>query len=337
MRLRKARVAIAAAVALPLVAGAFFAVRLASFRRDVALSDEAWKTDRPGLLAGVGTTRSLTILPLLDFHAARADLKTEVGVAYLVKTDDATILFDVGNDSAGASPSPLEQNMKALGVSIDNVDTVVLSHAHFDHVGGRRWTNGSLSGTTFGFGAAQPSLKGKRIVAPIAMTYPGATPEIATHPVRIATGVATTGTIRRRLFAEWVEEQALAVHVEGRGIVLIVGCGHQTVPRLLQRTRAVFPHPIAGILGGLHYPVPEGRLHLAGLDLQRLFGSGDGPLAPLTEANVDAELALLKNENLSLIAVGGHDSSDAVVERVKERFGSAHRYLRVGEPIVVAP
>ena len=84
------------------------------------------------------------------------------------------------------------------------------------------------------------------------------------------------------------------------------------------------------------------RLHRAlgrcdtGLDVQRLFGSGDGPLAPLNEVDVDNELAQLKAENLDLIAVGGHDSSDVVIERAKKQFGSAHRYLRVGEPISFA-
>jgi len=40
--------------------------------------------------------------------------------------------------------------------------------------------------------------------------------------------------------------------------------------------------------------------------------------------------ALLKTYDLGLIAVGGHDSSDAVIELVKEEFGPAHRYVRVG-------
>ena len=38
---------------------------------------------------------------------------------------------------------------------------------------------------------------------------------------------------------------------------------------------------------------------------------------------------------LWIIAVGGHDSSDAVIERVRDAFGVAHRYLRVGEEIVI--
>ena len=51
---------------------------------------------------------------------------------------------------------------------------------------------------------------------------------------------------------------------------------------------------------------------------------------------VDRELDLLKRRNLGIIAVSGHDSSDEVIARVRERFGKAHRYLRVGEEIVIA-
>jgi metal-dependent hydrolase (beta-lactamase superfamily II) len=331
--MRTIRIAAVTLAVLAALGGIVFGIRLASYHRDVAASNERWARDRPRPVRDLGTTRSLTILPLLDFHTSRADLSTEVGVSYLVRTDSATILFDLGNNSARADPSPLERNLKTLGVSLDDIDTVVISHAHFDHVGGRIWTDGGLSGTTFGFGHRQPSLAGKRVLTPIAMTYPGIQPEVAVDATRVAPGVATSGSIRRRLFAEWVDEQALTIHVEGKGIVLIVGCGHQTLTRLLQRAHRLFSQPIIGVVGGLHYPVPTGRIQFAGLDLQRVFGSGEGPLAPLSLVDVDDELALLEAEKLELIAIGGHDSSDAVIERVKQRFGNAHRYLRVGEPI----
>jgi metal-dependent hydrolase (beta-lactamase superfamily II) len=336
-RRRALRIAAFAIVGIVGLAAVIFGVRLARFHRDVAEDEKAWARDRPRPVRDLGTTRSLTILPLLDMHASRRELATDVGVSYLVKTDRSTILFDLGNNSEEFDPSPLEQNLATLGVSLDDVDTVVISHVHFDHVGGTKWTDGGLSGTTFGIGSRQPSLAGKRVLTPIAMTYPGIRPERATQAVRIAPGVATTGTIRRRLFAEWVEEQALAVNVEGRGIVLIVGCGHQTMTRLLRRTHALFSEKIAGVVGGLHYPVPRGRLHAAGFDLQRRFGSGNGPLSPLTLDDVDADLALLESESPSLIAVGGHDTSDFVIERIRKRFGAAHRYVRVGEAIVVGP
>lgn len=37
-----------------------------------------------------------------------------------------------------------------------------------------------------------------------------------------------------------IAEQALVLNVEGKGLVAIVGCGHQTVPKLLQRLQDAF-------------------------------------------------------------------------------------------------
>ncbi len=50
---------------------------------------------------------------------------------------------------------------------------------------------------------------------------------------------------------------------------------------------------------------------------------------------MENELQSLKQRELGLIAVSGHDSSDHVIAMVKEQFGEAHRYLRVGEPVVI--
>ena len=115
-----------------------------------------------------------------------------------------------------------------------------------------------------------------------------------------------------------------------------MGCGHQPVPRLVERYDAAYSEPLYGIIGGVHFPIPEGRIWLGPLDAQRVLASGDGLFDPLTMAEVDSELAMLKRRNLGIIAVSGHDSSDEVIARVRELFGEAHRYLRVGEEIVIS-
>jgi metal-dependent hydrolase (beta-lactamase superfamily II) len=327
----------AVAAGLVAVAAVAFVLRYREFRRDVARADQQWNEVRPARLGDIGSTRELSILPLLDWHKSRDEFAIDVGVSYLLKTDQHTILFDLGNNSEDRDPSPLEHNLAALGVELAQVDTIVISHAHFDHVGGRRFTDGDLSGTTFGIGLAQPDLSGKRVIVPVAMTYPGIAPELASVPTRIGPGVATTGTIARRLFGGWTDEQALAVNVEGRGIVLVVGCGHQTLERLLARSDALFDAPLYGVVGGLHFPVPEGRIFIGPFDAQRRFGSGDGPFAPLDDGGVDRELALLEARHLGLLSIGGHDSSDRVIANARARLPSAYRDLRVGEAIRVGP
>ncbi len=69
-------------------------------------------------------------------------------------------------------------------------------------------------------------------------------------------------------------EQALAVNVAGKGIVLIIGCGHQTLERAVARTEALFDEPLYGVIGGLHFPVTGSRIRGG---VQRVIGTGKPP------------------------------------------------------------
>jgi metal-dependent hydrolase (beta-lactamase superfamily II) len=319
---------------LLLAATAAAALALAQIRlsRGIKRAERAWQAYEAPTLRDFGSTTSLSILPLVDWHKSRPDLQTEPGVAYLVETDHSTILFDTGLNRHNADPSPLLHNMQALGIGIEDFDAIAISHHHADHVGGMKWQRRR----TFSLGTEQLDLTGKRVFTPVPMTYPGVDPVHASDPTVIAEGVATTGTIPRQLFIGWVDEQALVVNVEGRGLVLIVGCGHQTVPKLLSRTRAVFAEPIHGLVGGLHYPIPRDRLVILGLPLQKLLASGNGPFSPLTAEEVSENIRALRDLDLGLVALSGHDSSDEVIGQFRAAFGSAYRDVRVGERIVVA-
>ena len=300
-------------------------------RIGVAHAADQFTAHRPTRIRDLGTTKTLSILPLVDWHSVGPDLRTEMGVSYLIETDDHRILFDVGHNARQESPSPLEHNMAALGVALDSIDTIFISHNHFDHVGGKA----RQDGRTFSVGVEQRPLSNVRVFVPIEMTYPGLEPIHTPEPTVIGKGVASTGTIPRQLVFGWIDEQALVVHVEGRGAVLIVGCGHQTISRLLERYDRIFSEPLYGIVGGLHYPVPDGRMRLLGLNAQRLLASGDGMFAPISMDDVKADLAQLQARGLGLIGVGGHDSSDEVIAMFAQAFGQAYQHVRVGRPIVL--
>jgi metal-dependent hydrolase (beta-lactamase superfamily II) len=318
-------------VVLVLGVAVVFAVAQIRLSRGIEAAERAWRETRPRPVGDFGSTASLTVLPLVDWHASRPELQTEAGVSYLVRTDHSTILFDVGENLGKKDPSPLLHNMRTLGIGTEDFDTIVISHNHLDHVGGMKWSRRQ----TFSLGNEQRDLGQKRAFTPVPMTYPGLEPVHAADPTVIAPGVATTGTIPRQLFIGWVEEQALVVNVVGRGLVLIVGCGHQTVPKLISRTRAVFSEPIHGLVGGLHYPVPKGRAVVLGLPIQKLVGSGNGPFSPLTAEEISEDIAQLRDLNLGLVGLSGHDSDDEVIDQFRSTFGSAYREVRVGEPIAV--
>jgi 7,8-dihydropterin-6-yl-methyl-4-(beta-D-ribofuranosyl)aminobenzene 5'-phosphate synthase len=297
----------------------------------VEKAENVYNNYRPEKIQDLGSTKTLAILPLIDYYTAAPELKGEPGVSYLIKTDHSTILFDVGFNQEETDPSPLQHNMTLLNITMDDFDTIVISHNHPDHVGGFD----NMKRETFSLGMEQVDLKGKRVFTPIPMTYPGITPVCSPEPTIIAPGVATIGTIPRQLFlAGWVEEQALAVNVEGKGIVLIVACGHQTVKKILERTGKLFDEPIFGIIGGLHYPVPDGRIRKFGLDVQPIV-STESPFRGVSEEDVTADIERVKAVHPAIVSLSPHDSSDEVLDRFRSEFGDTHKDLLVGELIIV--
>jgi len=84
----------------------------------------------------LGSTKSLTITPMFEKATSDPDLHMEHGVSYLVQTDDQSVLLDLGNNMQNLFPAPLDENMRKLGVTAQDLDTLVISHNHPDHVGG---------------------------------------------------------------------------------------------------------------------------------------------------------------------------------------------------------
>ena len=295
-------------------------------------ADQVWASARYPKLKDVGTVKRLTVLPLIDWHTARDPLIGEPGVSYLVRADDTTILFDVGYNMWGEHPSPLLRNMAALGVEVAEIDAVVISHAHEDHVGGRS----HMMRHTFALSGQPVDLKGIPGYVPVPLSNPTAQVTVVDGPLVIAPGVASMGPIPRQLFFfGWTPEQSLAVNVEGKGIVIIIGCGHSTLQRIVDRAEMLFDEPLYGIVGGLHYPVTASREVKFGLPLQRILGTGKLPWDPINRQDVEAAIAYLQRRHPQLVALSPHDSCDWSIEAFRSAFGAAYQDVQVGKGIVV--
>ncbi len=258
----------------------------------------------------LGATSSLVVLPLVERNAVSPLYASEPGVSYLVKTDRNTILFDVGANANGEEPSPLLKNMQELGITIDNVDTIVISHRHPDHVGGGTW----YKENTFSLGNRQLDLKGKRLYVPEPMSYPGLVPVLVHNPSKLADAVATTGTLSFEgsiPIGDLPAEQSLAVNVQGIGIVLIIGCGHPTLRNIVRRAEAAFEQPVVGVIGGLHYADPAVR-----------------------DAAPDVEF--LRARHPMVVGLSPHDSSAASIQAFRTAFPEAYREIAIGQPITIA-
>ncbi len=254
------------------------------------------------------TTNSLEILPLFEEATSRDDLELEHGVSYLIKTDHKNILLDVG-----MTPSRLSHNIQALRLSEKDFETVFITHIHPDHMGGMdAWRNNTLLA-----GDPPLDLRGKPVYVPRAIDNGNLNSIVVNGPAKIADGVATTGAIA---FSDPFPhpqrpprsvEQTLAVNVKGRGIVLIMGCGHPRVERIVARAQAVFDEPVVGLVGGLHYE-------------------------EMTREQTQLHLAFVNNLNPQLVAVSPHDSSAAALLAFRDAFPDSYRELKVGQRIMFA-
>ena len=287
-------------------------------------------------LSSPGTVKTLSILPLIDYYTDNVDLKTEPGVSYLVSADDTNILLDVGFNKKKEHPSPLLHNMKTLGISVSDIDMIFFSHLHLDHLGGMT----EQKEKTFSLSQGSVSLPNVPVYAPARLSAsrwnPGPEPQIIKDPVVLKEGIASIGVIPRYLFLMgYTLENALAINVEGKGIVLIIGCGHQTIERIIERTRALFDEPIYAIIGGLHYPVNGGRIMIGPINIQRIVGSDNPPWVSIRETDVQSAISAIKSVSPKIVALSPHDSSDWCIDQFKQAFGDTYVDVKVGQKIEI--
>lgn len=287
-------------------------------------------------LSAPGSVKQLSILPLVDYYTENNDLKTEPGVSYLVKADDTTLLLDIGFNKNKEHPSPLIHNMRALNVSENDLDMIFISHAHLDHLGGMK----EQKEKTFSLSQGPVNLPDIPVYSPVNISASnwnsGPETKIITEPTVIKDGIASIGVIPRYLFLMGhTLENSLAVNVKGKGIVLIIGCGHQTIERIIERTQMLFDEPIYGIIGGLHYPVNGGRIMIGPINLQRLVGTDKPPWVSIREADVKNAIAAIQKVSPKIVALSPHDSSDWCIDQFKQAFPDTYVDVKVGKEIII--
>jgi len=321
-------------LALLILSGLILALKIKQLRagnRKAAAERAACQYEK---LTGIGTVASLTVMPLVDFYTADDRLKTEAGVAYLIKAGDTTLLMDVGFNQKKEHPSPLLHNLQTLGFSFAELNFLFFSHLHLDHVGGLREHKRSRFSISQGPVALPPIPAYSPAPVEPSSWNPGPKVKVITKPEVLAPGVASIGVIPRNLFLQgYTLENSLAIHIENRGIVLVVGCGHQKIERLLERTRELFDAPLYGVIGGLHFPVKNGRLMLGPFNLQNIAGTDTPPWKSIGKKDVAAAIAALKAADPALVALSPHDSSDWSLAQFKKAFGKRYQTVKVGREL----
>jgi len=177
----------------------------------------------------------LTIAITYDNNPYDDRLRTAWGFSCLLRLPEKTILFDTGGDS-----SILLDNMDHLQIDPKEIDTVVLSHIHGDHVGGLGGILNQNSDVTVYLPASFPqSLKED-------VKLYGAEVKEIHEPRELFDGVYTTGELNGG-----IKEQSLIVKTD-EGLVIITGCAHPGVVNIVQRAREIAGDRVYLLLGGFH-------------------------------------------------------------------------------------
>lgn len=300
-------------------------------KRDAArVYDASGRPRDDGIGLDPGSVHFLSVLPLVDWYASSADLGTEAGVSYLLQADETTILFDLGLGGKWNGEPILLHNMAVLGVDPSTIDLAVISHPHGDHIGG----TANKIHRVAGIRGVPDLLAGKPVYSTVPLLTGGRPSIVVDGPQVLARGVASTGPLPVQLYgAGHTEEQALAVNVAGRGLVIILGCGHPGVQALVERAQQMLQQPVYAVIGGMHLPVTDDRVRLGPIRMQRLMASTDPPWRPAGPEVTYRVIHYLQETGISLVSPSAHDSCDWSLQAFAEAFGDRYRPLLVGDAI----
>ncbi|MGY1635191.1 MBL fold metallo-hydrolase [Geodermatophilus sp. SYSU D00742] len=237
---------------------------------------------RPPLSAGRVTA------PQFQDGETIAGLRAEHGFSALVTVrrgpTTSTLLFDTG-----ISPDGLTVNADRLGVDLAGVQGVVLSHGHFDHAGGlaglagrlrRRlpmtlhpwvWTRRRIA-LAGGDAEELPTLSRRALEAEGFAVVERREPSLLVDGCLLVTGEIDRTTDYERGMppghqawdgVAWqhdplvLDDQAIVVHVRGRGLLVLTGCGHGgAVNTARHAMRLTGVGRLHALMGGLHLSGP---------------------------------------------------------------------------------
>lgn len=287
-------------------------------------------------IRSTGEVTKLSLMPLVDFKAVDSSFKTEPGVSYLIKADNTNILMDLGFNKKKEHPSPLLHNMEKVGFDPKDIDMIYVSHLHLDHLGGMS----EQKSKEFSFSQGNVDIPPVDVYSPEPLKpsnfNPGHKVHVSREPFIIKDGIISMGVIPRYLFVMgYTAEQNIAINLKGKGLVIIVGCGHQRIEKIIERAKLIFDIPIYAIIGGLHFPIKGGRIMAGPINMQYMVGSDTVPWHGLTEDDLNSAIDAIKDADPQIVSLSAHDSSDWAIDQFKKAFGERYQDLRVGEEIIL--
>jgi 7,8-dihydropterin-6-yl-methyl-4-(beta-D-ribofuranosyl)aminobenzene 5'-phosphate synthase len=269
---------------------------------------------------------------ITDSSLVESKLKSEHGLAFFIQAKigdkEVTIMMDTGPSS-----DHLLRNADKMDINLQKTDIVTISHGHYDHTGGLIGTLKKIEKRVLVI--AHPNFFNPKLkimphlrflgtpFKPSDIECAGGVPILVTDPVKIANGITTTGEVQRRTTFEKIrgfltvhnrrlvedfmlDDQALIIDVENKGLVVVVGCAHSGIINTIKHAQKITEtQTIHALLGGFH---------LINADDERI------------QATVDE----LKKLDLKFIGPC-HCTGTKATEKIAEVFGDRCRPLCTGD------
>lgn len=227
---------------------------------------------------------------------------SEHGLSFLIEADQKKILFDTG-----ASDLYIKSATK-LGVSLEKVDHIVLSHGHWDHGDGLKYMEGKplichpgcfvkryrKSGDDYvGLALSEKEL-GERFDL-----------QTSRQPVRLSDHLWFLGEIPRQNDFEaqstkfileggaddFIIDDSGMVSVTDKGLVVVSGCAHAGICNTIEHARLVTGvSKVAAVIGGFHLRASDNQARRTIEYLEKL---GVGQVLP-SHCTFDPALNLFK-------------------------------------------
>ena len=189
----------------------------------------------PANMINITNVTNISLITVYDNYQHNSELKTGFGFGCVIKTKDKNILFDTGSESL-----TLIGNMEKLGIKPEEINIIVLSHIHGDHVGGLfGFLEKNSNVTVFILDSFPKSFKNE-------IKQMGALIVEVNKEIEIEKGIYSTGEL-----GILIKEQSLIINTK-KGLVIVTGCAHPGIVNIIQRAKELTNKEVYLVIGGFH-------------------------------------------------------------------------------------